>query len=297
VFILPMLEETNLYNAISQNSARFSSANGPFDPANVYGSATNQQVSCVSLPALICPSWAGDGYTNSNTTVDVGSSVGAPTTPEVYGASEYAAVVVPVKTPTDYSGKVGITNYKAMVGTHINKSMHLVENGGFVYSGNQGLTEGAISDGSSKTIFCVETKESSYAAWIDGAVCWLVANDPNATTAPGVGGADVAPWDPKNVAIAINVGYNPSLAGVTPIPPNNHDYLPKAKAPAAASGGSMKFANSWWWGPSSDHGGGIVSHVYGDGHTLGVTDQCDGVTYLGLTTRNGSEPIDDTKIN
>ena len=49
--------------------------------------------------------------------------------------------------------------------------------------------------------------------------------------------------------------------------------------------------------PSSDHGGGIVSHVYGDGHTLGVTDQCDAATYLGLTTRAGSEPIDDTKIN
>ena len=32
VFILPMLEETNLYNAISQGSARFTDTTGPFDP-------------------------------------------------------------------------------------------------------------------------------------------------------------------------------------------------------------------------------------------------------------------------
>ena len=41
----------------------------------------------------------------------------------------------------------------------------------------------------------------------------------------------------------------------------------------------------------------FFAHVYGDGHTLGVTDQCDGPTYMGLTNRAGSEPIDDTKIN
>lgn len=293
VFILPMLEETNLYNSISQNSARFTDPKGPFDTTNTYGSATFQQVSCVPLPALVCPSWAGDGYTNSNTTVDVGTSVGAPTTPIPYGASEYANVdsSTPGTGINAYKGKVGITNYKAMVGTHIStKTKLIVENGGFIYSGNQGLVEGAISDGSSKTIFCAETKESGYAAWIDGAVCWLVANDPNATTGPGATtGPDSPPWTIPN--IAINVGYNVALAGVTPVPPNNHTYLPKGKTPIGA------MANDWWWGPSSDHGGGIVSHVYGDGHTLGITDQCDGQTYLNLTTRNGSEPVDDTKIN
>jgi prepilin-type N-terminal cleavage/methylation domain-containing protein len=293
VFILPMLEETNLYNSISQNSARFTDPKGPFDNINVYGSATYQHVSCVSLPALICPSWGGDGYTNSNTTIDVGTSVGAPAG---YGASEYANVDsnAPGTGVNAFKGKVGVTNYKAMVGTHISTTgaRHIVENGGFVYSGNQGLTEGAISDGSSKTIFCVETKESSYASWYDGAVCWLVANDPNQTTAPGTN--DSPPWAAANGTTnahpAINVGYNASLAGTTSTVPNK-PYLVKGNTPIGA------MANDWWWGPSSDHGGGIVSHVYGDGHTLGVTDQVDAATYLGLTTRNGSEPIDDTKIN
>ncbi len=288
VFILPMIEETNLYNAISQGSNRFTDASGPFHNVIVYGSATYQHVSCVTLPALICPSWAGDGYTNSNTTIDIGSSIGAPAG---YGASEYANVdsSTPGTGTTAFKGKVAPTNYKAMVGTHISTASNpkaIKENGGFVYSSAAGLTEGAISDGSSKTIFCAETKESSYSAWYDGAVCWMVANDPNAA-APGTGTPpDSPPWVTPN--ISINKGYNPALANQTTVP--NVVYLKKANTPIGA------FSNDWWWGPSSDHGGGIVSHVYGDGHTLGVTDQCDGATYLGLTTRAGSEPIDDTKI-
>jgi len=285
VFILPMLEENNLYNAIPQGSNRFTNTKGPFDPIIVYGSATYQHASCVTLPAFICPSWGGDGYTDSNTDVDTGSAKGAPAG---YGASEYANVdsSTPGTGTQAYKGKVAPTNYKAMVGTHIN-AKSLKENGGFTYSGNQGLTEGAISDGSSKTIHVSETKESSYAAWYDGAVCWMVGNDPNAA-APGVGASpDSPPWTNPN--IAINKGYNPALANQTTVP--NVVYLAKGKTPI----GTM--SNDWWWGPSSDHGGGIVSTVYADGHVLGVTDQCDGATYLGLVTRAGSEPIDDTKIN
>lgn len=286
VFILPMLEETNLYNSISQNSARFTDTKGPFDPININGSV-NQHVSCVTLPALVCPSWGGDGYTNSNTCID--STVDGP--PAGYGAPEYKAIdSSPASAGGIYRGRVGVTNYKAMVGTHISTSHKLIENGGFVLSGNQGLTEGAISDGSSKTIFCVETKESGYASWYDGAACWLVANQPNATVAPGLGNTDSPPWDPTKVAIGINVGYNPALGTTSTIP--NVPWMQKKNAPTG-----MTFGNDWWWGPSSDHGGGIVSHVYGDGHTLGVTDQCDPVTYLNLTTRAGSEAVDDTKIN
>ena len=59
----------------------------------------------------------------------------------------------------------------------------------------------------------------------------------------------------------------------------------------------MRNGGGMWWGPSSDHGGGIVCHVFVDNHTIGITDQCDGATYLGLVTRNGSEPIDDSLIH
>ncbi|HEV3416864.1 MAG TPA: hypothetical protein VG056_08635, partial [Pirellulales bacterium] len=101
-----------------------------------------------------------------------------------------------------------------------------------------------------------------------------------------------APWNtPK---IAINVGYNPALVGITGSTIQNKPYLPKAIVPT-----TITIANTLgeWWGPSSDHGSGIVSHVFADIHTSGITDQCDGATYLGLITRNGTEAIDDTKIN
>jgi prepilin-type N-terminal cleavage/methylation domain-containing protein len=291
VSILPQLEENNLYSSISQNSTRFTDASGPFHNTIINGNATYQHVSCVTLPAFICPSWAGDGYTNSNTTIDNGTGA-----PAGYGASEYANVNSNAPgaagTANDYKGKVAPTNYKAMLGTHINTKV-IKENGGFVLSAATGLTYGAFADGTSKTILVAETKESSYASWYDGTMCWLVGNDPNQVP-PGTGNApvnnvDTAPWATPH--IAINVGYNPALVGVNASIPNK-PYLAKT-TPV----NTITVANDVWWGPSSDHGSGIVSHVFADIHTQGITDQCDGATYLGLVTRNGSEAIDDTKIN
>ena len=45
------------------------------------------------------------------------------------------------------------------------------------------------------------------------------------------------------------------------------------------------------WGPSSEHAGGIVFHVFADGHVEGFTDQFDPNVYLWVVTRNGGEPI------
>ena len=48
------------------------------------------------------------------------------------------------------------------------------------------------------------------------------------------------------------------------------------------------------WGPSSDHAGGIVQHVYGDAHVEGLTDGIDPNVYLWIITRNGGEAIPST---
>jgi len=313
VTILPQLEEKGLYDAISTGSNRFNDADthGPFHTAIVNGSQTWQHASCVTLPALICPSWAGDGYTLSNTQLDNSSSgnSGSPTTGGYngsgYGASEYATVTAAGPGGTgsnqavaNWTGHVAPTNYKAMVGTHFSSNASTIngksvthppkENGGFALSGTLGLTHGSFSDGTSKTILCVETKESSYASWYDGTICWLVANNPNANPVnPGAGGGDTAPWSSPN--IAVNVGFNTALIGSTQGP--GIPYIKKAAASCP-----ITLANDMWWGPSSDHGGGLVCHVFADNHTIPISDQCDGATYLGLTTRAGGEPIDDTLI-
>jgi uncharacterized protein DUF1559 len=272
VSILPQFEEKSLHDAIMKKSSEFMCGNGPFDPSIVNGNQVWQHASCVQIPAVICPSWAGDNFNNSNTTVDIGPGGGAPAG---YGAPEYATVDSdqPGTGSQAFKGRVAPTNYKVMVGTHMSDGAP-VENGGMLLSGPRGLTRGAFSDGTSKTILVCETKESSYAAWYDGTLNWLVGNDPNK---PAPSSTDRPPW--TVVEIAINRGFDPKKAGSVP-------YLKKTLTTNAPQ-------NDVWWGPSSDHGGGIVCHVFADNHTVGITDQCDGATYLSLITRNGSEPIDD----
>jgi prepilin-type N-terminal cleavage/methylation domain-containing protein len=284
VEILSNLEERKLFDFISRNSMGLSASRGSFDPIITNGIATYQHASCVTLSVVICPGWAGDGYTNRNTTIDIGSDAGSP---PGYGAPEYASVNsnTPGTGRNNYQGKVGATNYKAMLGTHINKKV-IHENGGFVLSSTRGLSLAAFLDGTSKTILCCETKESGYASWYDGTLNWLVGNDPNQVP-PGTGNlqndVDSPPWATPN--IALDKGYSPQFIGNTPPDP----YLLRRNSPVSQF-------NDMWWGPSSDHRGGIVNHVFADGHVSGIGDECDGATYLALVTRNDGEPIDETKI-
>jgi Protein of unknown function (DUF1559) len=276
VAILPQLEETNLYKFIEDRSQKFSVTTGPFTPAIVNPAASNQHASCVYLSSLVCPSWIGDGYTNSNTTIDIGISGGAPAG---YGASEYASIDanIPGAGTREFRGRVAVTNYKVMVGTHMRGGVP-IENGAMPLTASKGFSEKDFSDGTSHTILICETKESSYASWYDGTLNWLVGNDPNK---PPPGENDKPPW--TGASISVQRGYNPADAGSLP-------YLKKTLTANAPQ-------NDVWWGPSSDHARGITSHGYADGHILSVTDQCDPETYLSLITRADGEPIDDNKIN
>ncbi len=266
---------TLAYRTLWQSSQKFSITTGPFTPSLVDSAAPSQHFSCKYYPEFVCADWIGDGFTNSQTTIDVGPSCGAPAG---WGAPEYATVDsgTPGTGSQSFKGKVAPTTYKPMVGTHMSGGAPKL-NGGMALSW-PGLTEGAISDGSSKTIFLCETKESSYASWYDGTLNWLVANDPNVSAPGSASDADVPPW--VNARPALNRGFDAAVKGSMP-------YLKKSLT-------ANWPLNDVWWGPSSNHASGVVSHVYGDGHTLGITDEADAELYLGLVTRSGSEPIDDT---
>jgi hypothetical protein len=45
------------------------------------------------------------------------------------------------------------------------------------------------------------------------------------------------------------------------------------------------------WGPSSQHRGGIVNHVFGDAHVEGISDGIDPNIYLWIVTRADGEPL------
>ena len=81
---------------------------------------------------------------------------------------------------------------------------------------------------------------------------------------------------------AINVGPSPTTPQAI--------YLPKAYGVADP----VMTGYDRLWGPSSDHAGGIVQHVYGDAHVEGVTDGIDPNVYLWIITRNGGEAIPQT---
>ena len=170
VQILPYLDKKELYSVIVDRSSQFSIERGPFDPAIRTADPNSQHCSSVVLPELICPSWTGNENTHGHSQIDtVGVTSGAP---------EYADIdsnAINRGQSTQSGANVAPTNYKAVVGTHMVAGTPL-ENGAMILTGEQGTTISAISDGTSKTILLVETKECGYASWYEGTLNWLVTD-------------------------------------------------------------------------------------------------------------------------
>ncbi len=288
VQILPYMEEKSLYGNIVTNSQQFSttggSPQGPFNTSIVNGNptATPAPPHCatVYLPMLVCPSWTGNSYTNGNTTIDSTASYG--------GAPEYASAL------GGQGVNVAPTNYKAVVGTQILQG-HPVEDGGMLLTALAGNKVSEFTDGTSKTFLVAESAETGYASWYDGTLNWVVTADPQTSSATPQGTSTNGDWGdgsgPPWIAaptISLQNGYNPMLSATPRIggAANNHQYLP-------ASGVSNAPQKGLNWGPSSNHAGSIVMHLFADGHVMGITDGVDPATYLNLTTRAGLESRDE----
>ena len=145
---LPFLEETNLYNTMSNNSTRFSTA---------YSSTVNSSAALTALPQVVCPSFAGDAKTGST-------------------AQGAGSTTIPSAAMTCYKGAAGVSYSGA--GTPVSAS----PGGGALtlnYWGSEpnnprtGVTLAMIADGTSKTFGLVETRETVNSAWIDGSRAWV----------------------------------------------------------------------------------------------------------------------------
>jgi len=318
VEILPDIEESTLYQSITTTSLKFTyaafstnvlaSSSTPGQLAN----ATNPHASTVQINGFICPSFSGDRTVSTD--------------PAMVGVNPPAAYAsAPGGGPA-----VGITNYTALAGTHFAGAVAAptqsadrslitasTNNGAMQYKGSafdQGRKLAALTDGTSKVPVSCETKERLLASWYDGTTNWVVAarhgpdsvtvvGTPTTTaastfntgTAPTVGGAAVTPGrlivgttgtasatGAAACGHALNVGPSSNFPG-TRCYPNGSWTNPSMAA------GTVNFRA---WGPSSDHSGGIVNHVFGDGHVQGINDGIDPNMYLWVVTRNGGEPSD-----
>jgi prepilin-type processing-associated H-X9-DG protein len=215
---------------------------------------------------------------------------------------------------------IGITNYNAILGTHIDdigppvapyplKSASLPNsnNGGMKFRGRAfdagfGISphSSAFTDGESTVPIIAETRERRFSSWYDGTMNWVVAarhSNPMAGTTAITAANDTTYVRPdsnipggrwtigtdgtsKTGGTALN--YGPTPQNPTAV------YLPTA---ALADPDISGIAPGRLWGPSSQHSGGIVNHAFADAHVESIQDNIDANVYLWIVTRAGGETL------
>ena len=183
VFILPEIEEGTLYQAIANNSTKFTAPAFSNTIVNGASGSASPHAATVQLKAFLCPSFSGDPVVDQSTATTGTASVqgtGQPVTTYEISTSMPGGV--------NNGTGIAITNYQAMLGTHIDPnvtgpsgttksaSSTASNNGAMMFRGmsfDQGRKLAALSDGASKTPLAGETKEKRVASWYDGTFNWL----------------------------------------------------------------------------------------------------------------------------
>lgn len=316
VLILPQLEEGALYQNISTNSSKFLAC--AFNTSVVNGTAgsASPHASTVQLKQFQCPSFAGDP------TVDMSTGTTNP------GVPVTGSPITAYNTVGTIGGGTGValSNYSAMAGTHTygsglpasepaatggkpvpyNLSQSAGNDGAMLWRGtsfDQGRRLASLSDGTSKVPLLGETREKRLSAWYDGSTNWLLAARHGGTAGTQftqcvtTASSNAAAVNSQPVAGHIIVGTKADGTSIAPVDagsslnwgPTTTNTL-AVYLPQGACVGDPNITVVRLWGPSSNHAGGIVEHVFGDGHVEGMNDSMDPNVYLWVVTRNGGEP-------
>jgi prepilin-type N-terminal cleavage/methylation domain-containing protein len=259
VRILPYIEEGSLYNEISSDSNRFRpppTGVAPFHATTMRigaNNAANLHFSQHSIASLLCPSFAGEPYSDN----------GPP-------AGAYASINPKVDPVSGKPVGVALTNYVTIAAT--NKEFLVgnppAPNGTIV--GGKAKTMASMRDGTAKTVVIAESKEQSNSSWYDCSGTWVVALVPEQTSASIPNQAASPMVVPATVLTALNYG-------------------PDAANPQQIYGRGMPPAGARKWGPSSDHGGDVVIHGFGDGAVRPINVDINPNMYMWLVTPNGGE--------
>jgi prepilin-type N-terminal cleavage/methylation domain-containing protein len=262
VRILPYIEEGSLYNEISSDSNRFRpppTGVAPFHATNMRigaNNAANLHFAQHSIASLLCPSFAGEPYSDN----------GAP-------ATAYNSLQPKVDPVSGKPVGVALTNYVAVTAT--NKEFLVGNppqpNGTIV--GGKARTMATLRDGTAKTVVIAESKEQSNSSWYDCSGTWVVALAPEFTTASNPNQAASPMVVTGSARSALNYGPQPGSSPPNPI----------------YGRGMQGSAGVRLWGPSSDHGGDVVIHGFGDGAVRPINVDINPNMYMWLVTPNGGE--------
>jgi len=262
VHVLPYCEETALYDRIKTASNNFTLL-----PLALTGTSS---LSNIQLPALLCPSWAGDAILTSNNNLGAtcykamagrGSSATPPAGSAVSAKGNYASddgylPLIPTATGTFWGTKP--------------------------YFGRNFVS----GDGTSKTLLIAESKEGNprpysgtptyNSAWALGTQSWVVAGRPQDGCLQWSGTTYV-----NGTASGLNFGPTSTLP--TQLYTQNQQLI-------VGSAGAL---DNMVWGPSSDHAGNLVIHGMGDGSVRSIAADVDPVIYMAISTVSGGENVSD----
>ena len=175
-----------------------------------------------------------------------------------------------------------ITCYRANAGVPAADNTALIDNGGMSLTRKIGFKD-FNSDGTSKTFQLTESSERYDASgnadaanrWAYGAEAWVVASVTGATWSPAAN-----QWGSSTASNPISPTVGKGSVTTTIVPAA---FIP-------SPGASKKLC----FGPSSSHSGGLVAHLFADGHVEFITPDVNPQVYLSLSTRNGREIINST---
>ncbi len=260
---LPYMEEDTLYDQIARASDNFnrvafhpSMARIPDDPTSHFAAT--------KVGFLRCPSFGGEEIAQAE------GNYGLPEEVEIAGGN-YVAIAAATRGLT--RSKTVDDREPSLGGTIISK----------IDLNNRGLKIRELTDGTSKTVIICETKQELFSSWYSGQSAWVIGFKPDLPPELVLqsDGSQGVPQDGRqNNKTALNFGQSV----LTPEPSDNAWYA------SDYAGGPRD------WGPSSDHGGGVVVHSYADGHTQALSDTVDPTLYFRIITRAGGEPIDQDNL-
>jgi len=152
----------------------------------------------------------------------------------------------------------------------------------------RGLGFAQLSDGTSKTVLCAETREEKFTSWYSGFASYGVGAWPNKTAGPprgstvATGSTTPVVWTFSGVTggdISLNKGDRKQDTTTK----KDKWYQNSSENPHAVTA-----ADGRAFGPSSQHPG-TVQHGWGDGRASAIADTIDPDVYLHYITRNGRE--------